>query len=213
MGASTAERPSRSDRAQRRREEILDAAARLFAERGFSETDTDELAARLRVGKGTLYRYFPSKRELFLAAADRVMRRLRAHIDGQLQGVDDPLERIERGVRGFLGFCAEHPEFVELLVQERAQFKDRKQPTYFEHRAVHVQRWHDLYRELIAAGRVRDMPVERISDVISNQLYGTLFTNYFAGAAKPWRQQADDVLDVVFNGILSRAERRRRGGE
>lgn len=211
METVIAERSPRSEKAERRREEILDAAARLFAERGFSETDTDELAARLRVGKGTLYRYFPSKRDLFLAAADRVMRRVRTHIEEQLAGIEDPFERIRRGVRGFLGYCAKHPEFVELLVQERAQFKDRKQPTYFEHRAAHVKRWHDLYRDLIAAGRLRDIPVERIADVISNQLYGTLFTNYFSGSSTPWQRQADDVLDVVFNGILSRSERRRQG--
>jgi AcrR family transcriptional regulator len=148
---------------------------------------------------------------LFLAAADRVMRRLRQHIDDRLAGVDEPFERVAAGVRAFLEFCAEHPEFVELLVQERAQFKDRKQPTYFEHRAVHVRRWQELYRDLIAADRVRRMPVERITDVISNQLYGTLFTNYFTGAAKPWQQQAEDILDVVFHGILSRPERRKRG--
>src|SRR5262249_40990933 len=130
-----------AERKERRREQILDVAARLFAERGFTDTDTDELAARLKVGKGTLYRYFPTKRELFLASADRVMRRLRQHIEDQLTDVADPIERIARAVRAFLGFCFEHPEFVELLVQERAQFKDRKKPTYFEHREAHVRRW------------------------------------------------------------------------
>src|SRR5947199_10403038 len=93
--------------AERRREEILDAAARLFAERGYSETDTQVLAEELGVGKGTLYRYFPSKRELFLAAADRVMRRLRQRIDESLVGVEDPFERLALGIRNFLGFCAE----------------------------------------------------------------------------------------------------------
>jgi AcrR family transcriptional regulator len=200
---------SRFEKAQRRREEILDVAARVFSELGYSETDTDELAARLKVGKGTLYRYFPSKRELFLAAADRVMRRLRQYIDSSLEGVTDPFERITCAVRAFLCFCSEHREFVELLIQERAQFKDRTKPTYFEHREAHVKRWQDLYRDLIAQERIRDIPVERITDIIGNQLYGTLFTNYFAGSSKTWQQQADDILDVVFNGIISRAERDR----
>src|SRR3954471_10999862 len=105
--------------AARRREEILDAAARLFAERGYSETDTQVLAEKLGVGKGTLYRYFPSKRDLFLAAADRVMRRLRQRVDERLADIQEPFERIAVGIRTFLEFCAEHPEYVELLVQER----------------------------------------------------------------------------------------------
>src|SRR5436305_3790643 len=100
-------RPVDADLPARRREEILDAAARLFAERGYSETDTQVLAEELGVGKGTLYRYFPSKRDLFLAAADRVMRRLRQRMDERLAGVEEPFERIAVGVRTFLGFCAE----------------------------------------------------------------------------------------------------------
>lgn len=60
----------------RREEEILEAAAIYFAECGYSEADTQTLADRLGVGKGTIYRYFPSKRELFLAAVDRLMLQL-----------------------------------------------------------------------------------------------------------------------------------------
>ena len=56
-----------------RREEILDAATELFAQHGYSDAVTQALAERLQVGKGTLYRHFPSKQELFLAAADRVI--------------------------------------------------------------------------------------------------------------------------------------------
>jgi hypothetical protein len=73
-----------------------------------------------------------------------------------------------------------------------------------------VERWRALYRSLIAAGRVRDMPVERITDVLSDLLYGTLFTNYFARPGKPVEAQARDILDIAFFGILSEAERKRR---
>lgn len=196
--------------AERRREEILDAAARLFAERGYSETDTQVLADELGVGKGTLYRYFPSKRELFLAAADRIMRNLRTRIDTARARYADPIDRVRAGIREFFSYCSENPEFVELLMQERAQFKDRKKPTYLEHREANLQYWTDLYAGLIADGRVRDIPVERITDVVHSLLYGTLFTSYFAGSTKSAAAQADDVIDIVLNGILSPAERRRR---
>jgi AcrR family transcriptional regulator len=199
-------------RAERRRDEILDAAAIVFSEHGYAATDTDALAQRLKVGKGTLYRYFPSKGELFLAATDRLMRRLRQSMDEELVGIADPIDRIRVAVGAFLRFCSNHPEFVELLIQERANFKDRPTPTYFAHREAHVRRWQDLYRELIAVSRIRDIPVDRITDVISSQLYGTIFTNYFAGTTKSWRQQAEDILDIVFHGILSDAERNRKRG-
>jgi AcrR family transcriptional regulator len=193
-----------------RREQILEAAAKLFARYGYADTDTQLLVEELGVGKGTLYRYFSSKQDIFLAAVDRVIRRAHEVIETGIQGVHDPLDQIATAIRVYLGFFAEHPDFVELLMQERAQFKDRKTPTYFQHRERNVERWRALYRGLIAAGRVRDMPVERITDVLSDLVYGTMFTNYFAGQRKPSEAQAQDILDVVFHGILSETERRTR---
>jgi len=192
-----------------RREEILEMATELFADQGFSDAVTQALADRLGVGKGTIYRHFPSKRELFLAAADRVMRTLQEHVNVKIAGIDDGLERIERAIAAFLSFFAEHPSFVELLIQERAYFKDRKRPTYFEHREINIERWRQLYRDLIADGRVRDMPVEQITNVVSNVLYGIMVTNFFNGQPEPSDIQAREILDVVFNGILSDPERRR----
>ncbi len=186
-----------------RREEILVQAARLFAEHGYSNCDTQLLAETIGVGKGTVYRYFPSKRALFLAAADRVMRMLREHIETSIGDETDSFQRIRGGILAFLDFFAEHPAFVELLMQERAQFKDRTRPTFMEHRELNIERWRAIYRGLIADGQVRGMPVERITDVVGNLLYGTIFTNYFSGQTKSPEAQAEDILDVVFNGILT----------
>jgi AcrR family transcriptional regulator len=200
------------DRRTQRQEQILETAIRLFAEHGYSDTDTQLLAEKLQVGKGTIYRYFPSKRALFLAAADRVMHLMRQHIEARVEGIEEPFDCIAAGIRAYLTFFAEHPEYVELLMQERAQFKDRKKPTYFEHREVNIQRWRNFYRELMAAGRIRDMPVDRITDVIGHLLYGTMFTNYFIGQQQSVEAQAQDILDIVFHGILSDSERRNRAG-
>ncbi len=94
----------------------------------------------------------------------------------------EPFDRIGRAIREYLAFFEAHPEYVELLIQERAIFKDRKRPTYFEYRAANLGYWKDLWRKLIAAGRIRaDLPVERIADTIGSLLYGTMFTNHFAG--------------------------------
>jgi AcrR family transcriptional regulator len=197
-----------------RKEEILRTATELFAEHGFSDAITQALADRMQVGKGTIYRHFPSKRELFLAAVDRVMRKMRDQVLASIAGVDDGLEQMARGITAFLTFFAEHPEYVEMLIQERAQFKDRTRPTYIEHRDVNVVRWKALYARLIEEGRIRDVPVERISDVVGNVIYGTMFTNYFAGQTKPVAEQAMDILDVIFRGILTDEERaRRRSGD
>ncbi len=54
------------------------------------------------------------------------------------------------------------------------------------------------------------MPVDRIRDVFSQCLYGTVFTNYFAGPQKSPETQAEEIIDIVFRGILSDAERAAR---
>jgi AcrR family transcriptional regulator len=200
-------RPPTPEACARRREEILEAAVKLFAEHGYANTDMQVLADTVEVGKGTLYRYFSSKRELFLAATDQIMRNARALIDKTIVGITDPLERIRVAIGAFLRFFYDHPEFVELLVQERANFKDRTKPTYYQHREVNVARWSVLYQTLIAEGRVRNMPVERITDVLSDLIYGTIFNNYFAGRSKSPEAQTQDILDIVFCGILTSPER------
>ncbi len=186
-----------------RREEILDAATAVFAQYGYAGADTQLLADRLGVGKGTLYRYFPSKEALFLAAADRGIRKLCQFIDDSLVGVVDPAERITQVVRSYLGFFAKHRELVELLIQERAQFKDRKKPTYFEHREANRGRLRAEYQVYIDAGRLRPMPVDRILDVLGDLLYGTMFTNYFAGQKKSVESQTRDIIDVFLHGVLT----------
>ena len=193
-------------------EEILDAAAILFAEQGFSASDTQSLADRLQIGKGTLYRYFPSKRELFLAAVDRGMRRLTAEVDGSIEAIDDPLERMAHAIQAYLAFFDRHPHFAELLIQERAHFKDRKKPTYFEHQDANVGRWREMFEQLIKHGRVRAIPADRITSVLSDLVYGTMFTNYFTGRRRSLEYQARDILDVVLLGILTDSERRRVAG-
>lgn len=196
-------RPRDAELQKRRRAEILDAATTVFAENGFAEADVQEIADKTGVGKGTIYRYFPSKEELFLAAVDHGMRNLKTAVDAAAATAKQPLELIAEGVRAYLTFFDEHPEIVELLVQERAHFRNRKTPTYFVHREANMGPWQNLFRELIRAGTVRELPVDQIVEVISDLLYGTMFTNHFAGRNKSPGSQCEDVLDILFRGLLT----------
>src|SRR5262252_186099 len=89
-------RPKVEGLAERRREEILAAATRIFARLGYPGTDLQIVADRLGVGKGTVYRYFPSKEALFLAAADRGMTLLKGRIDAEAERAKAPLDKIVR---------------------------------------------------------------------------------------------------------------------
>ncbi|MEQ9002157.1 MAG: hypothetical protein RIE74_01195 [Pseudomonadales bacterium] len=114
----------------------------------------------------------------------------------------DALERMVAAVHAYLRFFDEHPDLLELIIQERAEFKDRKKPTYLIHRDENIGEWRVLIESLIEAGRVRRVPVDRILDVMSYTLYGAIFTNHFASEPRCFDCQADEILDIVFDGIL-----------
>jgi len=60
---------------------VARTALELFARQGFEETTMDDIAVALGVGRRTLFRYFRSKNDMVWGDFDRVLRRLRAHLE------------------------------------------------------------------------------------------------------------------------------------
>lgn len=90
MTTATTERaPQRAD-ARRNRRKVLDAARRLFAERGL-EVPMDEIAAEAGVGVGTVYRHFPNKEDLFEALVEYRFSNL-AEAARESLAIEDPWE-------------------------------------------------------------------------------------------------------------------------
>jgi AcrR family transcriptional regulator len=207
--AKVLSQPRAARRAERRRA-IVETAALLFAEVGYSACEMDRLASELQVAKGTLYLYFPGKQELFFACVDHGLTGLRAATHAAAEEVEEPFAKIASGLRAYLLYFREHPQYVELLLQERAIFKDRKRPAYFEHREAARVYWRALLESLIAGGRIRpELQVESILDTIGNLFYGTMFANHFLGNVGDLEDQYQRLLDIVFRGILSEKERAR----
>jgi AcrR family transcriptional regulator len=206
-------RPRDPELEARRRSQILETAAKVFAAFGFAATDVQVIANLLRVGKGTVYRYFPTKEALFLAAVERGLQELTAEMDAVLDDpVDDPVEHTRRAVRRYLDFFHRRPEMAELFIQERAAFPHHHRPLYFALRdggdseCKHAAFW----QRLGDSGKVRPMPPERFFAVVGDLLYGTILTNLLSGRPADPATQTEDVLDVIMNGMLTDAGRRGR---
>lgn len=174
-------RPRDESLARRRRAEILHAASEVFAEHGYADTDLELVAEKLEVSRGTIYRYFPSKQELFFATVDNEISALRRSVVAAVEQAPEPMNQMLAGVQAYLSFFDDHPQAVELIMQERAQFKHRKQPTYFQHRDMTMGHWRKLVEEMMGLGYMRDMPPDRVINLLNNMLYGTIFTNFFRG--------------------------------
>lgn len=67
--------------AESRREQVLDAAQREFAQRGFEATTTESIAAQVGVSQPYLFRLFPSKKAILMASIDRCFDRLEARFE------------------------------------------------------------------------------------------------------------------------------------
>ena len=108
---------------QTRRGSLLDAATAIFARRGFEAPTMDELAAACGRDRRTLYRYFPSKEDLFWEAAERAYRML----ERRFRGVADVWEsgrvpargRVRSWIFAYLGFSLENPEAFRLVIEGR----------------------------------------------------------------------------------------------
>ena len=95
-------------------EKILAAAARLFAAHHFHEARMEDIAESAGVGKGTLYRYFQDKEELYMAlltrAADQVTERVRTAAE-----VPGARAKLEAVVGAILDYFAEHPHLLDVI--------------------------------------------------------------------------------------------------
>lgn len=204
-------RPKDPDLESRRKAEILDAAAVTFAQDGFADTDVQVIADRVGVSKGTVYRYFETKDALFLAAVDRGLKELSAACDElMLDESLQPLERIEKAVLAYLTFFHRRPEMAELFIQERAAFRDRRKPLYFTTNGDCADRDLKFITYFIQAGLFRDVDPKRMMDVFGDLLFGTILSNHLAGRRVRPSDQAKAILDLMFHGLLSESERKRR---
>jgi AcrR family transcriptional regulator len=208
MTHSSANEPTKSycrgeDAQSKRGEEILAVAVQVFAQNGYAQADVQEIADRVGIGKATIYRQFGNKECLFLAATQHARGRLTEAVDAAADAEATPLASLRSGMYAYIGFFDEHPEVVELLIQQRAHFRGRQTPTFFEQREDHKTKWQEVFRQLIRDGVIRELPVQQVEEAITKFLFGVMFVNYFAGREKPLAQQCDEIFDVLFHGLLA----------
>ncbi|MCC6322257.1 MAG: TetR/AcrR family transcriptional regulator [Phycisphaerales bacterium] len=99
-----------------KRQEILDAAARLFAARPFHEVRLDDVAAEARIGKGTIYLYFEDKEGLYLSLIREGMSRLVNAVEAQMENpCADVWDRLAAAVEGLIGFASRFPDLFRVM--------------------------------------------------------------------------------------------------
>jgi TetR/AcrR family transcriptional regulator len=100
---------------------ILDAAERLFAERGFARTTIKEIGRAAGVNSALLYYYFADKDRLYRAVLERLVGRLVARTTSRLEATGSPQARLQAFVEAQAEVFIANPNFPRLIVRELAE--------------------------------------------------------------------------------------------
>ena len=106
-----------------RREEILQAAERVFATKGFFHTTMNEIAGTAEFGTGTLYKYFKSKEDLYFTLIDEKTVEINELVKRQLTQEGSATERIRKAVLLQLEFIERNRDFFRIYISERNRFE------------------------------------------------------------------------------------------
>lgn len=101
--------------AEQRRQQILDVAVDVFADKGYHAASMNDVAEAAGVTKPVLYQHFPSKREMFVELLSDIGDRLRETISRATSNADGPRQQFEDGFRAYFTFAGEHTSAFSVL--------------------------------------------------------------------------------------------------
>nr|WP_062333691.1 TetR/AcrR family transcriptional regulator [Herbidospora sakaeratensis] len=139
-----------------RRAEILDAAAALFAERGFHGVSIEEIGAAVGVSGPALYRHFRGKEALLTEILLDISGRLSSA--GATAAALDPAEALNVLLRGHIEFALGHPELIRVHERELHNVPEADRRAVRRLQRLYVEEWVGVVRDLhpgCAAARVR----------------------------------------------------------
>ncbi len=129
-------------------------AAKRFAENGYHPTSVAEIVQGLGVGKGVFYWYFESKEALLLAILGDAQTDLRRKQQQAIAGEDDPVRRIELGLRASMQWSEEHRDLNKII--QFAATEETFGPALRRGQEIAVEDVARHIKEGIAEGRIRD---------------------------------------------------------
>jgi AcrR family transcriptional regulator len=112
-------RPALRERYERRRREVIAAAAHLFAQRGYQETSMSELTAATGLAAGGLYHYIESKDQLLISICDELLDPLLERARDIVAEPAPPAEQLRALLHAWLAHIASHRDHMLVFAQER----------------------------------------------------------------------------------------------
>jgi AcrR family transcriptional regulator len=182
--------------------EILDAARKVFARKGFENATMDGIAEVAGVAKGTLYLYFQSKRDIYLEALRCGFAALTEQTVRNIEASSTACEKLRAFVEARVRYGEENRDFVAIY---HAEFGNMRAACLNkEFRSLYLRQikaLEDVMREAVEAGQVRAVRPDAAAFLVYEMTRG-LVTRRLLGCSKgSVEQDIDAVVDLIWNGL------------
>lgn len=158
-----------------RREQLLEAAAHLFADRGFHAVGIDDIGAAAGISGPGVYRHFRSKAALLEALCDRAMTRMLEGARGIPGSHADPHAALEALVDLHVTFAVEQRALIGVWVREARALSDEVRRSLRRRMKAYEQPWHQVLAQL--RGDLDAAEVAVVTGSTLAMLNGTAFTS------------------------------------
>ncbi len=172
-----------------KRERILDAAERIFGQRGFFAARVSEIAREAGVADGTIYLYFKSKDDLLISLFESRMERVNQLLADAIADLTSPTAKLLALIRTYLKLIADQPSVAEVLTIELRQsskfMKEASNP-----------RFGDLLR-MLAAVVAEGQAAGELGDTIPAPIAARMIFGILDELALAWLLQRGEKFDIV----------------
>jgi AcrR family transcriptional regulator len=185
-----------TDQGRERKQQLVDAAMVLFAERGYAATRIRDICDRAGVAKGLFYWYFPTKLDLFTELVRSMRHRLRRTQADAMDADADGITRIRQGTTASVLFMAEHATYFALVDVERGDpaIADALRAGS----AVYLDDVTALVREAQAAGEIPDADAR----VVALGVLGAVSSYSNAWRSGHIDMTADELAEFVGDWVV-----------
>lgn len=193
----------KTERGERTRQKILDAAEREIGSKGFSEASVSTITAEAKVAQGTFYIYFRAKEDVLRELVLRMGRRLRRHLTLAVADAPTRLESERRGIRAYFEFVRKNPNLYRVLAE--CQFVD--EATYRHYYEDFAASYRTGLRAAEARGEIAagDADVRAWALMGVSDMVGLRYALWDSTASL--KRAAEAAFDLIAYGLEPRHER------
>ncbi len=187
--------------AAKRKEQLLDTAAQLFAVHGYSNATTSQIAKAAGVTEPIIYRHFPSKRDLFVALIERTGEQTISLWEHELRTAPDPAARLKRLIRANPMVTNRGRGVYRVIIQAMTEAEDPKIQEALKH---HIARLHEFLQREIDLAQEGGQVSKRFSPEISAWALIHIGLGYGVLSALGIQDHAKDASGMHIQDLLGR---------